>query len=434
MIKEKKIGLSLSGGGYRSAAFQLGTLRKLRALGILDKIDVISTISGGSIAGAYYALHAHNFDAFDSGLKAALKKSVIRRIIISWYALFFLLALVAVNWAIWRLAHPGLSNFVIIILCELIVLVAFQFIFLPFTSLKIRAYSKLFFGDKKLTDLPPYPRMAINATNLETGTLWTYSHDRMGDSSYAFPKDGKPKIEFTVAEFPLARAVASSSCVPFPFNPVHIDGKFFRTASDASRAHPSLVDGGLYDNQGIHKITQPPSKSGYGCEIILCSDASQPFTFAFKGLNSLLVLYRTNDLMMRRIKNLQFISGVYSQKYEIAYYSLDWQYEECVTRFVDALEQGTLPAAIVSHHNIPATLLADVKGNKAQILAFIKNGIGYDNIIAASGGLSKPEIEFVCKVPTGLSAFDEQTIELLARHGATLTEIQIRLYCPTLLS
>lgn len=53
----KRIGLALSGGGYRGAAYHLGVLRILNRLGVLDKVDVISSVSGGSIVAAYYALH-----------------------------------------------------------------------------------------------------------------------------------------------------------------------------------------------------------------------------------------------------------------------------------------------------------------------------------------------------------------------------------------
>ena len=53
-IDGKRIGLALSGGGYRAAAYHIGTLRALHKLGILDKLDVISSVSGGSITSAYY--------------------------------------------------------------------------------------------------------------------------------------------------------------------------------------------------------------------------------------------------------------------------------------------------------------------------------------------------------------------------------------------
>ena len=59
-----RIGLSLSGGGYRATAFHLGTLKKLRDLEKIDRIDVLSTISGGSIAGAAYITQKDDFDNF----------------------------------------------------------------------------------------------------------------------------------------------------------------------------------------------------------------------------------------------------------------------------------------------------------------------------------------------------------------------------------
>ena len=56
----KRIGLALSGGGYRAAAYHIGALRALHKLGVLDKVDVISSVSGGSITAASYALHEGN--------------------------------------------------------------------------------------------------------------------------------------------------------------------------------------------------------------------------------------------------------------------------------------------------------------------------------------------------------------------------------------
>ena len=53
---EPRIGLALSGGGFRASIFHLGVLRRLAEAGWLNKIDVISTVSGGSIVGAFAAL------------------------------------------------------------------------------------------------------------------------------------------------------------------------------------------------------------------------------------------------------------------------------------------------------------------------------------------------------------------------------------------
>lgn len=49
------IGLSLSGGGYRAAAYHLGVLSFLDEVNILANVCALSTASGGTIVGAFYA-------------------------------------------------------------------------------------------------------------------------------------------------------------------------------------------------------------------------------------------------------------------------------------------------------------------------------------------------------------------------------------------
>lgn len=55
------LGLALSGGGVRSAAFGLGVLQALAAGGWLRRVDYLSTVSGGGFIGAFLgrAFHAH---------------------------------------------------------------------------------------------------------------------------------------------------------------------------------------------------------------------------------------------------------------------------------------------------------------------------------------------------------------------------------------
>ena len=69
-----KLGLSLSGGGYRATGFHLGTLKKLQEMNILPEVDVLSTISGGSITGAYYCLNKDNYPDFEKKLYLILIK------------------------------------------------------------------------------------------------------------------------------------------------------------------------------------------------------------------------------------------------------------------------------------------------------------------------------------------------------------------------
>ena len=47
------IGLAISGGGSRAANFGSAVLWELDRLGILQHVQYISTVSGGSLAGAY---------------------------------------------------------------------------------------------------------------------------------------------------------------------------------------------------------------------------------------------------------------------------------------------------------------------------------------------------------------------------------------------
>ena len=53
-FKDLRVGLALSGGGFRAAVFHAGVLESLEDLGI--RVDNLSTVSGGSIIGAYYAV------------------------------------------------------------------------------------------------------------------------------------------------------------------------------------------------------------------------------------------------------------------------------------------------------------------------------------------------------------------------------------------
>jgi predicted acylesterase/phospholipase RssA len=62
-LEDVAIGLSFSGGGTRAAAFSFGVLRELDALplrgaaaSMLDRVDFVSGVSGGSITAAYFGL------------------------------------------------------------------------------------------------------------------------------------------------------------------------------------------------------------------------------------------------------------------------------------------------------------------------------------------------------------------------------------------
>src|SRR5204863_4300210 len=48
------VGIAISGGGSRSANYSAAVMFELQRLGLLEKVDAISSVSGGSLTAAYY--------------------------------------------------------------------------------------------------------------------------------------------------------------------------------------------------------------------------------------------------------------------------------------------------------------------------------------------------------------------------------------------
>ena len=55
MPRREGVALCLSGGGFRSALFHLGALRRLFELGVLHEVALVSSVSGGSILSGFLA-------------------------------------------------------------------------------------------------------------------------------------------------------------------------------------------------------------------------------------------------------------------------------------------------------------------------------------------------------------------------------------------
>ena len=68
------VGLALSGGGIRSAMFNLGLLQSMQRAGFLKHVDYISSVSGGGYTNGYYSTLGHNDQTaskdHDQGLSA----------------------------------------------------------------------------------------------------------------------------------------------------------------------------------------------------------------------------------------------------------------------------------------------------------------------------------------------------------------------------
>ena len=146
----KRIGLALSGGGYRAAAYHIGALRALYKLGILDKVDVISSVSGGSIIAASYALHDGNYESFENTFSKKIRKGVLHLALINLTLVLCLVGLVTWFGGGWGLA------------VSFVMLWFVWYKVLPVSCLIAKQYDWLFFHGKKLKDLKPCPVVTIN--------------------------------------------------------------------------------------------------------------------------------------------------------------------------------------------------------------------------------------------------------------------------------
>lgn len=422
------IGVALSGGGYRATAFHLGTLRKLNELGVLSRVDVLSTISGGSITGACYCCWTGNFDAFYNDLYSGLqKKNVITRILLSWLGFRFLVFLVLFFGNFYFLFSGQPWVFLGVFTGLILILLRFQFLIFPISNRIEQIYNKFFYNNKTLGHLIDKPNLVMSSTNLQTARPFSFSKERMGDSTYQFLDD---PIEFKPMNFPIARAVMASSCVPFAFTPVTIAKEFYLDPAQADKKHPVLVDGGVYDNQGIHKVMQ---KGRHTSPYVITSDAGSGSSGELVFKNTLALLGQTVNVFMSRIKNAQMARNVYdhcsSINKEIAYFSLGWDVENCIPGFIKNLQKKQIPLSVIERHALKAEWVESPMQYKTEITAHLKKNIGYDE-------LEKPsdeEKKIARKVKTGLSSLSKKKVDCLIKQAMALTAVQVKLYCPSIL-
>lgn len=256
---ERRIGLALSGGGFRAAAFHLGVLRKLEALGLLDKIDLISCVSGGSIAGAWLALRWAQPDRLD-GLETYL---VTRSVAVSSFI-------------------RGALD--------------------PFHSrLEVLAdtYDADLFHGKSLGSLANCPRLYLNATNLVTGNAFSFVAGGGGPAEM-----GEWELGFRPAShFLLSRAVAASSAFPPVFPPLRLDRVQYAPSAPSGIDYLTLTDGGVYDNMGVN----PTLRDRNALDYVIVSDGGAPFEMNEEPTESgTLVLRAAIDILMEQVRGLEF--------------------------------------------------------------------------------------------------------------------------------
>ena len=421
MIKKHKIGLALSGGGYRAAAYHIGTMRALHKLGILNEVDIISSVSGGSITAAYYVLNKHKgYEQFEKELIEKLQHNVL------WIALIEILLVIAAVFSIVWFSPEGYS--VGTFIGSIVFLLLVWYYVLPVSKYIEWAYSLLFFKGAKLDSLPETPILAINSTDLSTGNQFTFSQDRMSCYSY------KNEFEFNTCGFPLSRAVMASSCIPQFFSPIRI-GKRYRKGHGSKQ--PFLVDGGLYDNQGAHKFES--SDSHYAVDYAIVSDAGNTEISSKWCINPICTLIMTSEILMKRIKNFQRQHNSYisenKKKVLYVYNDLMWNdYKSFPRRFVENIKAGYITKEVTDFHGLTSDMISRLRDKRTsedafkEILLLVEKNIGWERLVNQI-----PQNHSIAEnVGTNLIGLSGKKLNALIEHSEWMTEVQVRLHLPFL--
>ena len=147
-----KLGLALSGGGFRATLFHLGVVRFLRDAGALRDVTDIASVSGGSILAAHLVLNWDQYNGDEQRFAEAAGQIVkfvqldVRNHIVRRLPLLYVLRLLAK-----RLPGRGEG--------------------LTPNAILERYYARFLYGGRCLYELPETPRLHILATNVSNGGL-----------------------------------------------------------------------------------------------------------------------------------------------------------------------------------------------------------------------------------------------------------------------
>jgi predicted acylesterase/phospholipase RssA len=319
-----KVGLALSGGGFRASFYHLGVLARLAELNVLRHIDVLSCVSGGSIVGTCYWLCLRNrmlrpgslthqdyidlvqevIDRFLVGVEGNLRGAVQP----SKFQVFKRLALnsqkgalnaeqtaTALDELFYRPLMKGATGGCMHDL--------------PFTPSdhngREAKASEFHPGRHNWLRANKVPALVLNAMTVNTGHAWQFTPTWMGESPWAVHEaaDSIPRLEWSWYnegvgwKMDVARAVAASACVPGIFAPLSIDDAY-------EKVKVQLVDGGVHDNQGTVSLL------AMDCNVLLVSDACGQLLLeneSASGVSGLLgYANRSMSTLMERVRLANF--------------------------------------------------------------------------------------------------------------------------------
>ena len=313
-----KVGLALSGGGFRASFYHLGVLARLAELDVLRHLSVLSCVSGGSIIGACYwlmlrqrlqhkesltsvdyvelvkHLMRHFGEAVGTDLRGQIQPSKVQ--------------------VVWRLlndrrgaldpeeAAEGLDDCFYAPLTGEANSCMHDLEFQPFGHDRMHKGAKFQPGKHNWLRSDKVPVLVLNATTINTGHAWQFTPTWMGESPWSVHEaaDSIPRLEWAWYDkddgwtMSLARAVAASACVPGVFAPMEIKGAY------RNDINVRLVDGGVHDNQGTVSLL------AQDCNVVLVSDACGQLAFEDSDAAGLkgLAAYgtRSMNILMERIR------------------------------------------------------------------------------------------------------------------------------------
>jgi predicted acylesterase/phospholipase RssA len=321
-----KIGLALSGGGFRASLYHLGVLARLAELDVLRNVEVLSCVSGGSILGAHYYLKVRHL--LQTKTEDEIKREDYVRIVHEMIDEF--ISGVQQNIRI-RVAVNPLKNFKMFWSSNYsrttrVAELYEQCLYARvkdggeddqrwLNGLTIAPLAKTATGTtfNDSTFAPKYqnwrraakiPILVLNAATLNTGHTWQFTASWMGEAPGGIDSeiDGNdrlrrmyyPDAPKDYKQIRLGQAVGASAAVPGLFEPLSFDYLF-------PDRIVRLVDGGVCDNQGVGSLLEQD------CRVVLVSDASgqmesQPATS--KGIFG--VVLRTNSIFQARIREAEY--------------------------------------------------------------------------------------------------------------------------------
>lgn len=267
-----KIALSLSGGGYRAASFHLGGMSYLNHLQhdnlpLLQKVEMISTVSGGTIPGIVYTLMLQNGASFEQCYHLLIEKLGIIDLVAGGIAM-----LNPENELKNKCKAKNLIN-------------AFA-----------QQYDEQFTAGATLKDLDEMKghlkAVVFNATEFTNAINFRFRNPdtylKTGNDAFRIPKEVAKEIK-------LSDIIASSSCFPRGFEPLLWPNDYIHDSSplleklkaenDEKKVLPTgIMDGGIYDNQGVESIMM--YKGGMELpyfDLVIVSDVASPDMNAYQA-------------------------------------------------------------------------------------------------------------------------------------------------------